>query len=112
VYAENDELGIFMVAFQASDLPSSINSVEKVAAWAATVLQHLHPTLTVIEATGSAERAATASPFYIVASDPQTWRYIARQSLKLDPNWQRGTTKIWANVQDLSNQAIPTEFKS
>lgn len=100
-----------MVAFQPSDIPSSVNSLEKLQVWTTTILQHLHPTMTVIEATGVAERAATAAPFYIVASDPAAWRYISRTSVKLDPNWQRGVSKIWANAQDLSSQSIPPEFK-
>lgn len=101
-----------MVAFTTSDLPASINSVEKLAVWATTVLQHLHPTLTVIEATGVAERAATAAPFYITAADPQAWRYISRTSIRLNSNWQRGVGKIWTHAEDLSGAAIPTEFKS
>lgn len=101
-----------MVAFATTDLPSSINTVEKLMVWASMVLNNLHPTLTVIEATGTAERAATAAPFYIVASDPQTWRHINRNSIKLNSNWQRGTGKIWTFAEDLSSAAIPTEFKS
>lgn len=101
-----------MTALLATDIPSSINSLEKLAVWTATVLNHLNTNLTVIEQTGSAQLAATASPFFITASDPTTWRYIARQSIALDKNWQRGNGKIWTFAQDLSSAAIPTEFKS
>lgn len=101
-----------MVAFQPTDLPSSINSVEKLAVWATTILQHLHPQLTVIEAPGQNQLASTAQPYFISVSDPVTWRYVSRTSIALNANWQRGATKIWTHAQDLSNQAIPTEFKS
>lgn len=101
-----------MVAFTTTDLPSSINSVEKLTVWATTVLQHLHPSLTVIEAPNQSQLAATAQPYFISISDPPVWRYVSRSSIALNSNWQRGATKIWTHAQDLSNQAIPTEFKS
>ncbi len=101
-----------MVAFQPTDLPSSVNTVEKVQVWAATVLQHLHPELTVIEAPGQNQLAVTAQPYWISVSDPPTWRYVSRTSIALSSNWQRGASKLWTHAQDLSNQAIPSEFKS
>lgn len=101
-----------MVAFSTADLPSSINTVEKLQVWATTVLQHLHPTLTAIEATGSAERCCAAAPFFITATDPAVWRYISRTSIPIDSNWQRGTAKIWTFAKDLSSSSIPAEFKS
>jgi hypothetical protein len=100
-----------MTAFSTSDLPASINSVEKLYAWCATVLQHLYPTTTVIESTGVAERAISAAPFFVSASDPATWRYISRGSIKLTSTWQR-TGKIWQYAEDIGSSAIPTEFKS
>lgn len=101
-----------MTAFSSADLPSTINTVEKLAVWAALVLNHVNPTLTVVEMTGSAERAATSGPFYIVAGSEPGWRQISRQSIKLNANWQRGVGKLWTHAEDLSNAAIPTEFKS
>lgn len=101
-----------MVLFATTDLPATINSVEKLEVWATTVLQHLHPSLTVIESTGNAELAVSAAPFFITASDPDVWRYITRTSIQLNANWQRGAGKIWTHALDLSNAAIPTEFKS
>jgi hypothetical protein len=101
-----------MVAFSTADLPSSINTVEKVLVWGSTVMQHLHPTLTAIESTGNAERVISAAPFFITATDPAVWRYISRTSIPLNSNWQRGTGKIWTFASDISSSAIPTEFKS
>lgn len=101
-----------MVAFSSADLPSSINTLEKLLIWNTTVLQHLHPTLTSIESTGNAERCAAAAPFFITATDPAVWRFITRNSIALDSNWQRGTAKIWTFARDLSSASIPAEFKS
>lgn len=101
-----------MTAFSTSDLPASINTVEKLHVWASTVLNHLYPTQTAIEATGNAERVAQASPFEVTASDPPQWRHISRGSIALNRNWQRGASKIWTHAEDIGSASIPTEFKS
>lgn len=101
-----------MVAFQTTDLPASIDTVEKLAAWSLTVLNYLHPILTATEATGSAERVATAAPFYITADPSPKWRYIGRFSFVLNQQFQTGQAKIWANVEQLSTQSIPAAMKS
>ena len=101
-----------MTTFQSTDLPASVNTVEKLAVWAATVLNHLYPETTAIEATGDGERVAQASPFEVTAVEPTQWRHIARTSIPLNRNWQRGASKLWANAEDLGSSSIPTEFKS
>lgn len=102
-----------MVAFNAAtDLPPSIDTVEKLAVWTATVLNHLYPAATIVEGAGNASNQATAAPFQITANDPPNWIHIGRVSLQLSSNWQRGNTKIWANAQPIGNAAIPVEFKS
>lgn len=102
----------FMVAFSPADIPSSIDTLEKLSVWCSTVLQHLHPEQTVLEAPGITELVATASPYQIIVNGDFTWRNIARQSIELNPNWQRGATKLWTHALPLSTQAIPVEFKS
>lgn len=101
-----------MTAFQTTDIPASVNTLEKLHVWSATVLNHLYPTVTAIEATGLAERVAQSGPFEVTAVDPPQWRNIARVSVPLNKNWQRGDSKIWANAEDLGSSSIPTEFKS
>ncbi|NEQ20651.1 MAG: glucose-6-phosphate dehydrogenase [Microcoleus sp. SIO2G3] len=101
-----------MVAFVRTDLPASIDTVEKLAVWACAVLQELHPSTSVVEATGIAERVATAAPFYITASQPEAWRFIGRVSLEMPLNWQSTSGKLWTDVVPLSNLAIPADFKS
>lgn len=101
-----------MTAFAPTDLPSSINTVEKLAVWCAMVLNHLNPNTTAVEAPNTAVRVATSGLFYIVDSDPPRWRHVGRQSIPMNANWQRGTAKVWTFAEDLSSAAIPTEFKS
>ena len=101
-----------MTAFTTADIPSSVNTYEKLAVWVSTVLNNLYPNQTAIESAGAGTRTATSSPFYIIDDATPKWRNISRLSIPLDPNWQKGTAKIWANAQDLGNLAVPAEFKS
>lgn len=100
-----------MVALAISDIPDTINTVEKLEVWCATILQHLCPELTVVEATGGADRAVLSQPWFIPATNPPTWRVISRTSIQLSPNWQRGG-KFWSHAQELSTASIPSEFKT
>ena len=101
-----------MTAFATTDLPASVNTVEKLHAWSGMVLNHLNPDATAVEAPGSATRVATFGLFYITASDPPKWRGIIRASIPFNANWQRGAAKPWTFAEDISAAAIPAEFKS
>lgn len=100
-----------MTALTKADIPDSINTVEKLALWCETLLQHLNPDVTVIEASGGADRAVISQPWFITATNPPTWRVISRTSLAVSSTWQRGG-KIWNFAQELSSAAIPSEFKT
>jgi 3D (Asp-Asp-Asp) domain-containing protein len=100
-----------MTAFTPTDLPSAVNSVEKLVAWGGTILNDLYTTTTAIEATGVAERVAQSAPFLVTASDPYVWRLITRTSIPLQPTWRR-QGKLWLYANDIGSLAIPTEYKS
>lgn len=100
-----------MTAFTPSDLPTQINTLEEVAAWAVAVLSSLYPSEFVIEAPRVEEQVATSNPFQILATGVPEWRLISRTSLKLPDNWQ-GRGRPWELVQEIGTIPIPTEFKS
>lgn len=100
-----------MVALSKADIPDGINTVEKLAVWCDTILQHLHPEVLVIEAAGGQDRAIVSQPWFIPAATPPRWRVISRSSIEISPNWQRGG-KIWGHAIELSTGSIPSEFKS
>jgi hypothetical protein len=101
-----------MTAFNPSDIPTEINTVEKLDVWCSQVLAYLNPDQVAIEATGSQTRTASAAPFYITASDPAVWRHISRLSIPLSREWQGGGNQIWNYAQELSTAVIPANFKS
>lgn len=100
-----------MVAFTRTDIPASVDTVEKLAVWVETLLNNLFPNDTAVESVGTAERICQAAPFYFTASNPPTWRYVSRHSIVLSPNFQK-TGKVWEHAQAISTSAIiPAEFK-
>lgn len=100
-----------MTAFSPTDIPASVDSLEKLVVWGNTILNDLYPGTTAIEATGQASLVVTSAPFYITASDPATWRIISRTSIPLLPSWRR-RGKIWEYAQDIGGSAIPSEYKA
>lgn len=100
-----------MTAFVTSDLPATIDSLEKLAVWVGVCLNNLNPDLTAIEAPNISELVATAHPYAVTASGVFEWRMITRQSIKLNSNWQRAG-KIWIHAQPISTTALPPDFRS
>lgn len=101
-----------MTAFTPSDIPTEIDTVEKLHVWTSTLLAYLYPDLTVIESSGSAVRAITSGPFQITAVDPSIWRSIDRGSIPLDKDWRGSANQIWNFALPIGTQAIPATFKS
>lgn len=106
-----------MTAFAKTDIPDSVNTLEKLIVWAANTLNYINPKTTAIEGTTAADaatiRVTQFSPYFVtaVADDPH-WRVIMRQSIRLNSNWQLGTTKIWTHATEISSTVLPADFKS
>lgn len=94
----------------ATDIPSQIDTVEKLAAWCAGILFANFPEMTVVEGVGYTERAAQVGDFW-VAADLKT-RKIVRLSLQVSADHLSGSGKPWTFVQPLGNAPIPAAFKA
>lgn len=99
-----------------SSLPSSITTVEALAVWALMVLNNQYPDLKIIEAIDDkgqdvAVRAVEGNTFYITASEPATWRYLARLSVPLRKEFQQ-SGRIWEHVRILGDDAIPPAMRT
>lgn len=94
----------------ATDIPSNINTVEKLAAWCSQVLANLNPSATAIEGVGYTERVAQSGIFYVAADNK--YRRLIRLSLEISPDFEAGGLKPWQYAQEVSNTPIPAAFKS
>ncbi|MEH2139907.1 glucose-6-phosphate dehydrogenase [Nostoc sp.] len=94
----------------ATDIPSQIDTLEKLHMWSALALFAINPSITVIEGVGYTERAAQAGTFWVQA-DAKT-RGIFRASLEISPDYLSGSNKPWTYAQPISNTALPASFKA
>lgn len=94
-----------------ADIPSNINTLERLAVWAVVALRRVNPTLQVLELPGGQpERAAQAA---IIQADDDTIRMFGRISIPLDSGYaETNGVKLWMHAQELSNTALPAAFKS
>lgn len=92
----------------ATQIPSQINTLEKLHAWSGLALGYMYPTLKAIEGVGYEERVAQANVFYIAADNK--YRLISRVSLQVSPDFLSGGSKMWNYMMEVGNTAIPTTF--
>lgn len=92
----------------ATQIPSQINTVEKLHLWSGLVLANINPGLTAIEGVGYTERCAQAGIFYVAADNK--YRALIRGSIQMSPDYLAGGAKLWTYAQELSSTAIPAIF--
>jgi hypothetical protein len=93
-----------------TDIPSQINTLEKLVAWANLALANVNPALTAIEGVGYTERCAQAGVFYVAADNK--YRLLGRVSVQMSADYLAGGAKMWTYAQELSNTALPATFKA
>ena len=93
-----------------TDIPSNINTLERLAAWAILALRRVNPTLKILEtSTTNPERVAQTA---LIQAEDDTLRLICRASLQVDPAYADDkTTKLWMHALELSNTDLPDAFK-
>ncbi len=101
-----------MTAFNASLLPSSINTVEELVIWGISILSELNPSLTIVESAGRSVRQAEIAPFYLDSAATPSWAWIGRVVITMPSTWRQGTARPWDGVQELSTTAIPTGYRT
>jgi hypothetical protein len=99
-----------MTAFAPSNIPSSVTTLEEVAAWAISALAEINPTVTVQTSAGSVERAVQAQTFEFRNQVTNPERLVLVAYLPLSSNW-RSSGKYWGNgVAEMSTAALPSGY--
>jgi hypothetical protein len=97
-----------MTAFTAANIPTQINTLERLAAWACLALHRINPTQAILEVPNtSPEKVAQA---VLINADDDSIRLVTRIAFKVDPAYIESTDKFWLNVQEFSNTTLPTAF--
>ncbi len=94
-----------------TDIPSNINTLEKLAAWVGLALERCNPTLKILESPeAEPQRVAQA---VLIRADDATHRMIIRLALTVNDDYaSNSTVKFWQNAQEFSNVALPTAYKA
>lgn len=93
-----------------TDIPSNINTLERLVAWGAYTLAFVNPTLAVLETPDRVEKVAQAAIFQ--AAD-DTYRLLVRACLPVNSNFMNDRSiKLWQHTNEISNTAIPANFKA
>lgn len=94
----------------ATDIPSRIDTLEKLFVWAGLALSNINPALTAIEGVGYSERVAQAGVFYVTADNK--YRALIRGSVQMSPDYTSGGAKLWNYAQEFGNGVLPANFKA
>lgn len=98
-----------MTAFnKTTDLPASVDTIEKLAFWSLQALYEMHKNDDYGEITGEQTPIIT---FQQGLSAEGTERGIFRISLKMAANWASTGLKLWRNTEVFANGTIPAAYK-
>ena len=97
-----------MTAFSPSDLPTSVDTLEKLAAWVGLALHVINPEVTSIEGAGTPGLAAQFGTFFV--QEINAPKAILRQSIDLQTDYLYGSAKFWTYAKEISTSSLPTEF--
>jgi hypothetical protein len=93
-----------------TDIPTNINTVEKLAFWVATLLAQINPTAQILENPNDTQFVCRV--FQFRAQDGSR-RLLIRISLPVSDLLDTDlTTKPWQKALEISSTAIPAGFKA
>lgn len=95
-----------------SSVPSNINTLEKLFAWAAMAAEFLNRNVTYKELNGdgiSSGLQPLVDISYVTAADG-TKRAIVRASIEIDPNFDTSTAKLWESAKAWTSAALPSTY--
>ena len=93
-----------------TDIPSDINTLERLVTWGILALRRVNPTQQVLEAPGGEPERVVQSAIF--QADDDSIRFFGRVSIAIEGNYaEDSTSKIWMKAEELSNTILPEAFK-
>lgn len=94
----------------ATDIPASINTLERLTAWAIMSLRRVNPTARVLEVAEEAPVQVIQSA--IVQADDGSVRFFGRVSIPIESDYaEDNTNKLWLKAEEITNTVLPDGFK-
>lgn len=94
----------------ATDIPSNIDTLEKLAVWCGLTLANINASLVAVEGPSYTERVSQAGVFYVQADNKH--RALVRHSIQMSPDYLAAGNNLWTYAIELSDTALPTIFKT
>lgn len=93
-----------------TDIPTNINTLEKLAAWVGLALARCNPSLKILEDPNApAQRAAQV---VLIKADDGSNRLVVRLSVPIADGYSESALKFWFNALPISDTALPAAFKA
>lgn len=93
----------------ATDIPTNINTLEKLAAWVGLALTRCNPGLKYLE--NPDQMAQRVAEVALIKADDNTFRQIVRLALPMDDAYATSTKKSWEDIKEISQVQLPSDFK-
>lgn len=97
-----------MTAFNTGQVPVSVDTFEKLAAWCALVLNTVNPELTTIEGPGTPVKSAQFGIFKIEQTSKTN--AFSRLSMELEDDFAYYDGPLWHRVKEFSTTTAPSEL--
>jgi hypothetical protein len=94
----------------ATDIPSNINTLEKLAVWCSNCLFTLNPTLVSSEGDNFSQRSANSGTYYVASANKT--RHVGRNSIELAAGYAVGDEKQWFYALPLSDAPLTPSMKT
>lgn len=93
-----------------TDIPSSINSLEKLAMWTGIALATINPSNRVLI---NANETGRQAEYTVYPGGDNEVYYSTRIIVRLAPDYSyNDSIRLWENAQDISNTALPAGLKT
>ncbi|MBW4665373.1 MAG: hypothetical protein KME01_14425 [Chroococcus sp. CMT-3BRIN-NPC107] len=94
-----------------TDIPTSINTLEKLAAWVGLALERCNPGKKILESPETEpQRVAQA---VLIRADDASHRMVIRVSIPVNSGYaENSTVKFWQNALEIDTTALPTAYKA
>ncbi len=94
-----------------TDIPTNINTLEKLAVWVGLALERCNPSAKILESPETEpQRVAQA---VLIRADDASHRIIVRLSLPVNSGYaENSTVKFWQNALEINTVALPTAYKA
>lgn len=94
-----------------TDIPTSINTLERLAAWSIMALRRVNPTQKVLEVADTTP--VNAAQAALIQADDGSVRFFGRVSISVESDYaEDNVNKLWMKAEELSNTALPEAFKT